>query len=291
MLTPIQLQQQRRRRPPPSLKQQYQQYILQRIEGFKNSIPREELLRIGDEAVAEMDVTVEGQFVLTEVLMQDSVDRLIRKRLALRSYRRWCEQFRALRLAQREPTHWGVDARCPVAGVLPRVEAGDLAVVIGAGAQAHACLLAAHDMEVVFLGADLASVDQVEARIATESLANNFTAYVAMLGQWLPPLPSPLHLVVLDSSVLEDLSPSCRRDLVGELQALTEATGVHVILPGNHSLAPEAFLTLYEDWSREDDSGTGRRASSHRSHGLRLSRVARQNDTAKNESKTHDRLA
>ena len=36
---------QTRRRPPPSLMQQYQEYVLQRIEGFKNSIDRDELLR------------------------------------------------------------------------------------------------------------------------------------------------------------------------------------------------------------------------------------------------------
>ena len=75
---------QARRRPPPSLMQQYQEYVLQRVEGFKNSITRDELLKLGDEAVSEMQSTAEGQFVLTEVLMLESVDRLIMKRLALR---------------------------------------------------------------------------------------------------------------------------------------------------------------------------------------------------------------
>ena len=112
-----------------------------------------------------------------------------------------------------------------------------------------------------------------------------------MLGQRLPPLPSLVHLVVRDSAVLEELSPPSRRDLIGELQSSTEAAGVHVILPGNHSLAPEAFLNLYGDWSREDEPGSGRRSSSSKSHGVRLSRVARQNDTQKSESKTHDRTA
>src|SRR5882672_2596167 len=99
MLTTLQLEQRRRRLPPPSLKRQYQEYILQRIEAFKNSLPRTELLRIGGEAAEELCASSEGQFVLTEVLMLDTVDRMIRQRLALPSFRRWCKLFRALRVA------------------------------------------------------------------------------------------------------------------------------------------------------------------------------------------------
>ena len=66
---------------------------------------RDELLRLGDEAVSELQTTSEGQFVLTEVLMLESVDRLIMKRLALRPYRRWRQQFIRLRKpSARQPT-------------------------------------------------------------------------------------------------------------------------------------------------------------------------------------------
>ena len=114
---------QRRRRSPYSDKQHYHEYILQRIEGFKNSIGRDELMRLGDEAASELQTTSEGQFVLTEVLMLETVDRLIMKRLALRPYRRWREQFRKLRDAQRTPVHWGLDGGCALARLLPRIEA------------------------------------------------------------------------------------------------------------------------------------------------------------------------
>ena len=73
---------------------------MQRVEAFKNSITREELLRLGDEAVSEMEDTIQGQFTLTEVLMADQVDRLIKKRLGLRSYARWRGQFLKLRAAR-----------------------------------------------------------------------------------------------------------------------------------------------------------------------------------------------
>src|SRR5919205_2037675 len=104
MLTATQVRQiHRRRRSPYSDKQHYQEYILQRIEGYKNSIGRDELLRLGDEAASELAATAQGQFVLTEVLMLESVDRLIMKRLALRPYRRWGQQVLQPRGAQRTP--------------------------------------------------------------------------------------------------------------------------------------------------------------------------------------------
>ena len=114
---------QHRRRSPYSDKQHYQEYILQRIEGYKNSIGRDELLRLGDEAAAELQSAAEGQFLLTEVLMLESVDRLIMKRLALRPYNKWRRQFLKLREAQRTPTHWGLEAACPVARVMPATRA------------------------------------------------------------------------------------------------------------------------------------------------------------------------
>src|SRR5919199_5322174 len=104
----------RRRRSPYSDKQHYQEYILQRIEGYKNSIGRDELLRLGDEAASELQATTEGQFVLTEVLMLESVDRLIMRRLSLRPYRKWRQQVLKMREAQRTPTHWGLEAHCPL---------------------------------------------------------------------------------------------------------------------------------------------------------------------------------
>ena len=289
MLTLVQLAQQRRRRPPPSLKQQYQQYIMQRIEGYKNSIPREELLRLGDEAVAELDATIEGQFVLTEVLMQDSVDRLIRKRLSLRSYRRWCQQYRTLRSAQREATHWGIDARSPIVRVLPRLEAGDLVLVIGAAAETMAYLLAAHDVEVMFIAGNLATVERIESRAAGESLAYNFTAVVAELGYWLPELARPAGLVVFDSATMENLGVKRRGQVLLQLQEVTEPGGAHLLVPGEQSLTPEAFLSHYSSWSRDDSAIEGRRARPLL--GVLLSKPPSRTDAPVYESKIHSRQA
>src|SRR5256885_14529620 len=107
------------RRPPRSLKQEYQEFLLQRIEEYKNTLSREELLEIGDEAVRELEASASGQYLLTEVLLLEHVDRIIARRLRLPAFPRWRVKHRALRAAQREPTPWGPGAGGPPVGHAP----------------------------------------------------------------------------------------------------------------------------------------------------------------------------
>jgi hypothetical protein len=65
------------RHQPRSLKQEYQEFILQRLEEYKNTVPRAELLEIGDEAVRELQASAQDQYLLTEVLLLEHVDRII----------------------------------------------------------------------------------------------------------------------------------------------------------------------------------------------------------------------
>src|SRR5207245_1486180 len=136
------------RRPPRALKQEYHEFLLQRIEEYKNALAREELLEIGDEAVRELEENAAGQYLLTEVLLLEHVDRIIARRLRLPAFPRWRVKHRALRAAQREPTHWGLEADGPLVGYARRLEPGDLAVVVGAAALPSALFIAAHDAEV-----------------------------------------------------------------------------------------------------------------------------------------------
>src|SRR5919107_1472206 len=240
---------QRRRRSPYSDKQHYQEYILQRIEGYKNSIGRDELLRLGDEAACELQATSEGQFVLTEVLMLESVDRLIMKRLSLRPYRRWRQQFLRLRAAQRTPNHWGIEPNCPLTPLLPRIEPEDTALVIGTHAASMNFLLAAHDAAVTFLADDLGCVERVESRMAEEALSSVFESFVTQLDQPLPAFMSFLagfDIIVVDAEVLVDLSARKRAQLVHDLQQRSRPLGVHVILPTSPALAPHSLKGMYE---------------------------------------------
>jgi hypothetical protein len=272
MLSASEVAAERRRRPPASLKQQYQEYVMQRIENFKNSMSRDELLRLGDEAVQEMQNAEESQFVLTEIMMLESVDRLIMRRLSLRSYRRWRQQFLKLRAAQREPTRWGLEPDTPLLPLLPRLEPADYVVVIGGAAEPAAYLLAAHDAAVTFLGTDIATVDRVESRMASESLTLR-DAFFVQLGHWLPAFEAPANLIVVDAGALAELDPVLQRGFLHELQLRTCPGGVHVLLPGTPGLAPEALLCHYDGWERGDGLlASRRRGGARRSSGLLLTR-------------------
>jgi hypothetical protein len=284
MLTAAEVRQtHRRRRSPYSDKQHYQEYVLQRIEGYKNSIGRDELLRLGDEAASELQATSEGQFVLTEVLMLESVDRLIMKRLSLRPYRRWRQQFLKLRAAQRTPTHWGIDPHCPLTPLLPRIEPEDTALVIGTRAAPTTFLLAAHDAAVTFLADDLGCVERVESKMAEEALSSVFESFVTQLDQPLPPFMSFLadfDIVVLDPEVLADLSARDRGRLVQDLQQRSRPQGVHVILPTCAALSPDALRGMYQGWTQEDELKRRRRADSKGAQGLVLCKPPCLPDTA-----------
>jgi hypothetical protein len=258
---------QRRRRSPYSDKQHYQEYILQRIESYKNSIGRDELMRLGDEAASELQATAEDQFVLTEVLMLETVDRLIMKRLALRPYNRWRRHFIKLREAQRTPTHWGLEPACALGRLLPRVEPQDLALVIGSGAEPASYLLAAHDAVVTFIACDLGCVERVESRMATESLASVFEGYVAQLGATLPSFLDEmdnLDIVVIDPGALAEFPARVRCDLVADLQRRSRPGGVHVVLGTSQAIAPDTLRSLYDGWEVEPDPRRRRRGGGGR---------------------------
>jgi hypothetical protein len=273
----------RRRRSPYSDKQHYQEYILQRIEGYKNSIGRDELLRLGDEAASELQATSEGQFVLTEVLMLESVDRLIMKRLSLRPYRRWKQQFIRLRAAQRMPTHWGLEPRCPLTPLLPRIEPEDTALVVGSAAAATTYLLAAHDAAVTFIAGDLGSVERVESRMAAEALSSLFESYVTSFDPVLPDFMNFLDgfdVVVLDPGILRKLTTSHRAELLADLQRRSRAGGVQVILPTCSAIAPDSLRSFYPGWIQEEDLKRKRRGSSKSPPGLILCKPLCPEDTA-----------
>jgi hypothetical protein len=267
------------RRAPRSLKQEYQEFILQRLEEYKNTVPREELLQIGDEAVRELQASAQDQYLLTEVLLLEHVDRIIARRLRLPSFPRWKQKHRALREAQRAPTHWGMDRAHPIVPWAARLEPGDVVVVLGAAALPEALYLAAHDGEVFLLDQDLGAVEAAEGRAVAEQLAGAFQALVINFGSWFPDIaPS---LVVISPASLSQLRAKQRASLIADLQVRTPSGGVHVVLPpaAEHRevipLAPEALQTWYRGWQVQ--RGNGRRS---KRSGFTAIKPPRQLDTA-----------
>jgi hypothetical protein len=258
MLTAIDVQHRRRRRPPPSMKQLYQEYVLQRIEAYKNSLSRDQLLRLGDEAIAEMRASAEEQFVLTEIMALESVDRLIANQLRLQSFNRWRKKWINLRRAQQRPAHWQISPKHPVVSMLERLEPGDHVVVFGTGLERLPCLLAAHDVSVTYLADCMKTVERLESRMVVETLGTEFAAYVTLTG-WLPDF-TQIDLLVLDPAGLSGLAPALRDELVRELQVRTSPCGIHLHATSTLGTPAAAFAGLYEseEWEVDLDQNGSR---------------------------------
>jgi hypothetical protein len=231
------------------LKQEYEEFILQRIEEFKDGLSREQLLGIADEAVRELEA--EDQFLLTELLMLEQVDRLIMRRLKLPGYRKWRDRHLKLRRAQRQPTHWGLEPETPLADLAARLDETDLAVSLGSGAAPAGLYLAALDISVLLIDHDLAAVEAAENLAVVEGLASRFQALVVNLGHWFP--EAAPALVVIDAVTLGGLETPARLRLIETLKERTITGGMHCILPaqsrgGVISLAPEALHGQYTGW-------------------------------------------
>lgn len=237
--------------PSRSLRREFEEYIFQRIEEHKNALSRAELLEVGDEAVRELEANTRDQYLLTEVLLLEHVDRIIARRLRLPTYQKWSRTHRALRAAQREPTHWGLETDSALVSWVRRLEYGDTAVVIGASALSAALFIAAHEAEVLLLDQDLSAVESAENRAVSEQLAGRFQALVVQFGRWLPDIP--VSLAVIDPAALVAAAAADRRTLVADLQGRTATGGVHVVLPLADQeavipIAPESLQAQYVGW-------------------------------------------
>lgn len=242
-----------------SLRQEYSEFILERIEEFKDQLSRKELLGLADEAVQELEVGPDGQLVLTEVLVLEHVDRLIMRRLNLPAFRHWRDRHVRLRRAQRAPTHWGLDRHSPLVGLAESFDEADVALVVGSAATAAGFFLAAHEWPVVFIDRQLSSVQAAETRAATEALTRWFQAYVVSLGDWFPDVEPAL--TILDPATLTGLGGGARLRFVEQLQDRTIPGGVHFVLPDQAARGTgEPLLKLlrprYGDWRVDHPSET-----------------------------------
>ena len=241
----------RERRPPRSLRAEYDQFIEQRIEEYKDSLPRADILAIGDEAMSELADAL--QFQLTEVVLRDQVDAIIRRRLKLPSFRRWREKHLALRAAQVQPGHWGLSAHDPVMALAELIEDEDPVLVIGAADGACPLLLAAHGARVHVCDPDIAAVYGLEGRALNEQLGGQIECTVTQLERFEP--FSWFLACVIETGTLAGLSARDRVALIERLKAVTPEGGRHAIMPAvpgrgrsESRLSSDAVRTLYGDW-------------------------------------------
>ena len=91
---------------PRSLKHEYELYVENEIENYKESVSRSAILKIGDEAAVSL--CAGEQFAMNEILLWAEVDRIIRKRLRIPAYDTWRKKRVKLLAEYRRPEHWGI---------------------------------------------------------------------------------------------------------------------------------------------------------------------------------------
>lgn len=231
-----------------SLRHEYELYIEQEIENYKESIPRSAILAIGDEAAARL--AAEPQFVLTELLLLEEVDRIIFRRLSLPKYDTWRRKRLKLHDEMRRPEHWGfsrTDALVRTLGDSVVKRSAGHVLVAGDAAQRSALFLAANGCDVTALESEEDAVRRVMEAAITAGLTEKVHAVAAELGQWTPDIP--LQAVVCTHSALNILPARERARVLSVLQSATEDGGIHLvetIVAGANAI--EELRATYSGW-------------------------------------------
>jgi hypothetical protein len=240
-----------------SLRHEYELYVEQEIENYKESIPRSAILAIGDEAAAKL--AAEPQFVLTEVLLLEEVDRIIFRRLRLPKYDTWRRKRLKLHEEMRRPEHWGLSRNDAIVRTISgaAAELGIAAHVLVAGESANrsALFLAANGCDVTTLDCEEESVQRVMEAAIQAGLAERVHPVAAELAQFTP--ETTLRAVVCSHAALENLSARERARVIAVLQSATADGGVHLvetILAGSSAI--DELRSKYSGWSVSVESAS-----------------------------------
>ena len=234
-------------RPARSLKHEYELFVEEEIENYKESIPRGALLGIGDEAVASLGE--QAQFALTELLLAQEVDRIIFRRLRLPSYQTWRRRRLKLLREMRRPEHWGLQADdLVVRAVRPTGEARVL--VAGLAAEAPALYFAANGCEVTAVANEEDVVERVLAAASAAGLGERIHALRADWSAWAP--DAVLDAVIVTSNALRGLSAAQRTRVIKLLQGATANGGIHLVEAADTQLRAPTLRELesrYAGWA------------------------------------------
>lgn len=233
-------------RPARSLRHEYEVFVEEEIENYKESIPRNALLSIGDEAVAAL--SQQSQLVLTELMLAEEVDRIIFRRLRLPSYQTWKRRRLKLIREIRRPEHWGLQADdVVVRSVRPVGEARVL--VAGSAAEAPALYFAAIGCEVTAVAAEEDVIERVLAAAAAAGLGERIHAQRADWSAWSP--DAELDAVIMMSTALRGLTNPQRARVIELLQGATADGGIHLVQApdSHHTPTLQELEKRYRGWS------------------------------------------
>jgi hypothetical protein len=248
-------------RPTRSLRHEYELFVEQEIENYKESVPRSVLLSIGDEAVAAL--SADAQFALTELLLCEEVDRIIVRRLRLPSYDTWRRRRLKLIDELRRPEHWGLRPDdVLVRALLPRTDGRVL--VAGAADEVSALYLAANGCEVTALTSEYDTVERVMQAAIGAGLAGRVHAEIKDLSSWTPSPGSALNAVIVNPAVLDELSAEERARVIEVLQSATVDGGVHLVQTiaatgkASGAVSLEELRSQYRGWEVTVERNDGR---------------------------------
>jgi hypothetical protein len=244
--------------PTRSLKYEYATYVDLEIERYKDSIPRSALLKLADDAVAELGTGT--QLVLNELVLVDAVNATIMRRLKLPNYDRWRRNRLKILEQFRRAEHWGMASSQRLAAAV-RPEEHPHIVVTGPHVEERTLYLAANGAHVTALGElhDEDLVTNVLMAAAQAGISGQVVACSDGLDEWAPDVP--VRAVVWHASVLNALSPERRARVMLHLQNATADGGVHYIEGLRESAAGavsvRSLVAAYPGWQTPDAERDG----------------------------------
>jgi hypothetical protein len=242
-------------RPPRSLKHEYELYVEQEIEGYKDSVPRSSLLKIGDEAVANL--RAREQLALDELLIWHEVDRIIAKRLRLPSYDTWRRRRLKNLEAIRKPERWGLSADAPIVRMAQPADPGRVLVAEGSHSPAP-LYLAANGHRVTTVAPDATIVQRILSEAEAAGIGERVEGMVADLRKFRP--HESYALVVCTAGAMSGLSEAECDRVIAALQHATAEGGLHLLEFVGTDQGGEALKRRYAGWEIAV-SGSGAQSS------------------------------
>ena len=236
---------------PRSLKHDYDLFIENEIELYKESISRTALLKIGDEAVASLESGM--QFAMNELLLVNEVDKIIRKRRHLPSYATWRKKELKRRKELEEfmrPEHWGMNPNSPVVREI-RASAETRVLVAGPGVASTALYLAANGCSVTAINGHSAKDSPVRDSAELAHLPGRIDHHSTGLNEWAPSEERSLSAVVCTPAAFAGLTARQRAHVIAVLQSATEDGGVHLvetIAAGRSGMSLSELRKSYKGW-------------------------------------------
>src|SRR5262245_46892041 len=248
-------------RPTRSLKHEYELFVDQEIENYKESLPRSVLLGIGDDAVSSLSAA--AQFTLTELVLCNEVDKIIFRRLRLPSYETWRRRRLKLISELRRPEHWGLGPDDVLVRALPQAIEGRV-LVAGAEDEVSALYLAANGCEVTTLAAEERALERVVQAAIGAGLAGRVDAQIGDLAACTPQV-SLTAVCIVNPAALSGLTPVERARAIEVLQSATMDGGVHLVQTivgsskGQDAMSLEELESRYDGWTiTVERAGRGR---------------------------------